>query len=68
MGRSGAPVPFLTLEEYYGLIEEAAYHLACSSGFKDCSLAQALEQAEKRVLNLISDVAVQYVGNTRRQR
>lgn len=68
MERSGAPVPFLTAEEYFQLIEEAAFHLAYLRGFKNCTLTEDWHQAEQRVLNVISNVAVQYDGNTRFRR
>jgi hypothetical protein len=64
----GASVPFLTTEEYFQLIEEAAYHMACLRGFENCIQAEDWFQAEQRVLNVISDVAVQYTGNTRLRR
>ncbi len=65
MERSGSPVPFLTTEEYFQLVEEAAFHLACLRGFKNCTLTEDWCQAEQRVLNVISDIAVQYDGNTK---
>jgi hypothetical protein len=68
MERSGAPVPFLTTEEYFQLIEEAAFHLAYLRGFKNCALPEDWWQAEQRILNVISGVAVQYDGNTRLRR
>lgn len=68
MERSGVPVPFLTIEEYFQLIEEAAFHLACLRGLKNYILTEDWQQAEQRVLNVISDLAVQYEGNTRFRR
>ena len=68
MERSGAPVPFLTTEEYFQLIEEAAFHLACLRGFKNCTLTDDWCQAEQRVLSVISGLGVQFDGNTKFRR
>ena len=68
MERSRAPVPFLTTEEYFQLIEEAAFHLACLRGFTNCIMTEDWCLAEQRILNVISDVAAQYDGNTRFRR
>ena len=68
MERSGAPVPFLTTEEYFQLIEDAAFHMACLRGFKNCTLIEDWCQAEQRVLNVISDLGVQFEGNTKVRR
>ena len=68
MERSGAHVPFLTTEEYFQLIEDAAFYMACLRGFKNCTLKEDWCQAEQRVLNVISDLGVQFEGNTRLRR
>lgn len=65
---SGTHAPFLTTDEYFQLIEEAAFHLAYLRGFKNCALTEDWHQAELRVLNVISDLGVQYDGNTRFRR
>ena len=65
MERSGTPAPFLTIEEYFQLIEEAALHLARLRGLKNYTLTEDWCQAEQRVLSVISDLGVQFDGNTR---
>lgn len=68
MNTRNSPVPYLTTEEYRQLIAEATYQLAGLCGFKDGNIREYWRQAEQRVLSVISDVAVQYDGNTKFRR
>ena len=61
-------VPFLTTDEYFQLIEETSFHLADLRGFKNCALTEDWHQAKLRVLNVISDLGVQFDENTRFRR
>lgn len=65
---SEAPVPFLTTEEYFRLIEEAAFYMAYLRGFKNCILTEDWRRAEQRVITVISDLGVQFDGNTKIRR
>jgi hypothetical protein len=58
---------FLTTEEYFQLLEEAAFTWCVWVG-KNCTLTDDWCQAEQRVLNMISDLGVQPDGSTRFQR
>lgn len=68
MERNGVSVPFLTTEEYFQLIEDAALHLASLRGFGNCALKEDWCLAEHRILSVISGLGVQFDGNTRFRR
>lgn len=65
MGRLNSPVPSLTTEEYRKLIAEATYDLAELCEFKSGNVRDYWRQAEQRVLTVISDINIQYDGNTK---
>ncbi len=65
MERLNSPVPYLTTEEYRKLIAEATHHLAELCEFKCGDVRDYWRQAEQRVLTVISDISIQYDGNTK---
>lgn len=65
MERLNSPVPNLTTEEYRQLISEVAFNLAELSEFRCGNARDYWRQAERRVLTVISDINIQYEGNTK---